>query len=272
MQPDARAERLPGAGWLGRVPGAVFEGAGPAAPEGAARVVVEEYPLPHEHERVLRELTGGVRESADALRQCGEWTGVAGLEVALALDAGMARRGVRVRAVYPRALLAVPQHAAHLRRVSDAGVSVRVLDHVPHDLLVFDRHTACLTAEPPAPGGNGVADGHAYQPNGGRLVRVVRGPLLAASFAAIYESYWQRAIPLSRTSAAGPRHAQLNPMERAVIRLMTNGYSDDRIARKLGITAPDVQSVMAALMERLDAGSRFEAGYKLASEVDPRDL
>jgi hypothetical protein len=29
---------------------------------------------------------------------------------------------------------------------------------------------------------------------------------------------------------------------------------------------------MAALMERLDAGSRFEAGYKLAREVDPRDL
>ncbi|MBN6546213.1 helix-turn-helix transcriptional regulator, partial [Actinacidiphila bryophytorum] len=191
-----------------------------------------------------------VRESADALRQGGEWTGVA-----LALDAAMARRGVRVRAVYPRALLAVPRHAAHLRRVSEAGVSVRVLDHVPHDLMVFDRQTACLTA-----GEGAVAP----------LVRV-RGPLLAASFAAIYESYWQRATPLSRTSA-GPHHARLGERERAVIRLMTNGYSDERIARKLGITAPDVQSVMAALMERLDAGSRFEAGYKLAREVDPRDL
>ncbi|SHL19291.1 helix-turn-helix transcriptional regulator [Actinacidiphila paucisporea] len=252
MQPDARAGKVPGAGWFCRVPGAVFE----AEPGAAARLVVEQYPLPQEHEQVLRELTDGVRESADALRQGGEWTGAAGLEAALALDAGMARRGVRVRAVYPRALLFVPLHAAHLRRVSDAGVSVRVLDHVPHDLLVFDRQTACLTAGPAT--------------GGAPLVRV-KGTLLAASFAAIYESYWQRATPLSRTSA-GPHHTQLGPREKAVIRLMTNGYSDDRIARKLGITAPDVQSVVTALMERLGAGSRFEAGYKLAREVDPRDL
>lgn len=181
--------------------------------------------------------------------------------MALALDAAMARRGVRVRAVYPRALLAVPRYAAHLRQVSDAGVSVRVLDHVPHDLLVCDRQTACLTAEGAVePGAGGPAP----------LVRI-REPLLAASFVAIYESYWQRATPLSRTSA-GPHHAQLGTREKAVIRLMTNGYSDDRIARRLGITTPDVQAVMTALMERLDAGSRFEAGYKLAREVDPRDL
>lgn len=254
---------MPGAGWFCKVPGAVFEaeaGAGQRVPEGTARVVVEEYPLPQQHEQVLRELTATVRESADALRQGGGWTGGAGLEAVLALDAAMARRGVRVRAVYPRALLAVPRHAAHLRQVSDAGVSVRVLDHVPHDLLVFDRQTACLTS------GQTCGAGEQAPP----LVRV-RGPLLAASFAAIYESYWQRATPLSRTSA-GPHHAQLSAREREVIRLMTNGYSDDRIARKLGITTPDVQSVMTALMERLDAGSRFEAGYKLAREVDPRDL
>ncbi|MFG1811718.1 LuxR C-terminal-related transcriptional regulator [Streptomyces sp. NPDC049040] len=244
------------------MPGAVFEagpGAAAGAPECGARVLVEEYPLPQQHEQVLRELSDGVRDSADALRQGGEGAGAA-LEVALTLDAGMARRGVRVRAVYPRSLLAVPPHAAHLRRVSDAGVSVRVLDHVPHDLMVFDRQTACLTAEPAA-GRTGAA---------APLVRV-RGALLAASFAAIYESYWQRATPLSRASA-GPHHAQLGAREKAVIRLMTNGYSDDRIARKLGITTPDVQAVMSALMERLDAGSRFEAGYKLAREVDPRDL
>lgn len=259
MQPDARAGRTPGAEWVRRVPGAVFEAGAEGAPR-APRVVVEEYPLPQQHEQILRELAAAVRESADALRQGGEPADPAGLEVALALDAGMARRGVRVRAVYPRALLALPRYAAHLRRVSEAGVSVRVLDHVPQDLMVFDRQTACLSAGTPREGGDPAAP----------LVRV-KGPLLAASFAAIYESYWERATPLSRTSA-GPHHAHLSPRERAVIRLMTNGYSDERIARKLGITAPDVQSVMTALMERLDAGSRFEAGYKLAREVDPRDL
>lgn len=252
---------MPGAGWFCRVPGAVFDAgaAKPGAPGGRPKVVVEEYPLPHQHEQVLRELADAVRESADTLRRGGDAAGAAGFAAGSALDTAMAGRGVRVRAVYPRALLAVPRHAAHLRRISDAGVSVRVLDHVPHDLLVFDRHTVCLTAEPA-----GSAPGTAP------LVRV-KGPLLAASFTAIFESYWQQAMPLSRTSA-GSHHAHLGAREKAVIRLMTNGYSDDRIARKLGITTREVQSVVTALMERLDAGSRFEAGYKLAREVDPRDL
>lgn len=262
MQADGKAGRRPGAGWFCRMPGAVFEAGATAAgraPGGASRVDVEEYPLLQQHGQVLREMTDAVRESADALHRGGEWASPAELESALALVAGMTRRGVRVRAVYSRALLAVPQHATHLRRMSDTGVSVRILDHVPHDLLVLDRETACLTAEAAGAGGEQA-----------RLVRI-KEPLLAASFAAIYESYWQRATPLSLTSAAR-RHVELGPREKAVIRLMTNGYSDDRIARKLGITTPDVQSVVTALMERLDAGSRFEVGYKLAREVDPRGL
>ncbi|WP_031524350.1 helix-turn-helix transcriptional regulator [Streptomyces sp. NRRL F-5123] len=221
----------------------------------AERLVVEQYPRAtgDEYGSLLGEMAGSVVESADGMLVAGP--GQAEVEAA----AAMSGRGVRVRAMYPRALLAVPEKASWLRQVSDAGVSVRVLDHLPHDLMVFDRHTVCLAARAAASG--------AEEPP---LVRV-SGELLASSFAAIYESYWRRGTPLSRISP-GPHHAQLGERERAVIRLMTNGYSDDRIARKLGITTPDVQSVMAALMERLGAGSRFEAGYKLAREVDPRDL
>ncbi|MFI0718469.1 LuxR C-terminal-related transcriptional regulator [Streptomyces sp. NPDC021224] len=216
---------------------------------------MEEYPRAtgEDYEDLLGEMAGSVVETADGMLVGGP--GQAEVEAA----AAMSGRGVRVRAMYPRGLLAVPEKASWLRQVSDAGVSVRVLDHLPHDLMVFDRHTVCLAARV-------VASGAEEPP----MVRV-SGELLAASFAAVYESYWRRGTPLSRMSP-GPHHAQLGERERAVIRLMTNGYSDDRIARKLGITSADVQSVVAALMERLGAGSRFEAGYKLAREVDPRDL
>jgi DNA-binding NarL/FixJ family response regulator len=221
----------------------------------AERLVVEEYPRPDAaaYGSLLGEMTGAVVETADGMLVGGP--GQAEVDAA----AAMSERGVRVRAMYPRGLLAVPEKASWVRQVSDAGVSVRVLDHLPHDLMVFDRRTVCLAPRAAVPS--------VEEPP---LVRV-SGELLASSFAAIYESYWRRGTPLSRT-APGPYLAQLGERERAVIRLMTNGYSDDRIARKLGITTPDVQSVMAALMERLDAGSRFEAGYKLAREVDPRDL
>jgi DNA-binding NarL/FixJ family response regulator len=240
-----------GTGWSGHTPTTVFR---LAARERREQLVVEQYPRPQEeYECMLYEMTGSVLESADGMLINGPG------QPEVEASAAMAARGVRVRAMYPLALLAEPEQAARLRKVSDAGVSVRVLDHVPHDLLIFDVQTVCLAARPSAQNGE--------EPP---LVRV-SGQLLAASFAALYESYWQRATPLSRTSP-GRHHTQLGEHERAVIRLMTNGYSDDRIARKLGITTPDVQSVMAALMERLDAGSRFEVGYKLAREVDPRDL
>lgn len=188
---------MPGAGWFCKVPGAVFEaeaGAGQRVPEGTARVVVEEYLLPQQHEQVLRELTDAVRESADALRQGGGWTGGAGLEAVLALDAAMARRGVRVRAVYPRGLLAVPRHAAHLRQVSDAGVSVRVLDHVPHDLLVFDGQTACLTSGQACGADEaGAAAGTGARSAAGRVLRRDLRVLLAARHPAV--AYVRRAAP-----------------------------------------------------------------------------
>lgn len=242
-----------GSGWTGGRASAVFRSVG-GAPGGAAEVVVEQYARPRaEYACMLRELTGSAVESVGGMLTA------APAEEEVGATAGLAARGVRVRLAYPRALLAVPADAVVLDRTAEAGAEVRVLDHVPHDLVVFDGHTACLAARPAAPGGPD-------EP----LVRV-SGSALAASFAAIFTAYWERATPLSRTSA-GPQHATLGGRERAVIRLMASGLGDERIAERLGMAAADVRSVMSALMARLGADSRFEAGYKLARELDPREL
>jgi len=219
---------------------------------------VDQFAGPENRERALRVITSSLRESVDALHQGPMPEEREVLDRSLESDAALARRGIRVRALYPCHLLSEPKYARFLRELSDVGVTVRVIDHVAHDMLIYDRHTVCL------PGG-GPAD-----PLGPSLIRI-RGSVLVRSFTSIYESYWQRATPLSRASAR-PHHAELSERERAVIRLMTNGYGDDRIARKLGIERAVVEDVMAGLMERLDAGSRFEVGYKLARELDPRDL
>lgn len=240
-----------GGGWSGGQASAVFRLAGGG--RGAEEVVVEQFARSRaDYGCMLGELTGSVVESAEGMLTAGP------SEAEVAAAAAMAGRGVRVRLAYPRAGLADRERAGALGRMADAGVGVRVLDHVPHDLVVFDGHTVCLAPLPAAPGTED-------EP----LVRV-SGLLLATSFAAIFGTYWQRAAPLSRTSpSAAPGHSPLAGRERAVVRLMTCGLSDDSIAERLGMTTPEVQSVMAALMARLHAGSRFEAGYKLAREVDP---
>jgi DNA-binding NarL/FixJ family response regulator len=236
-------------------------------------VTVEQFTGPAGRDLALKEDTSRLLDTLDAAYQGVQgFHGVHGLQAIAGLEgfeelkgltsAGpealgrLAQRGIRVRALFPRTLLSVPRHARGLRELSDVGVTVRVAEDVVHDMLVFDGITVCL------PGGSGDFSES--------MIRI-RGAVLARSFATIYESYWQRATPLSRASAR-PHHADMSPQERAVVRLMTNGYSDDRIARKLGIATEAVQHVMTSLMQRLGAGSRFEVGYKLARELDPREL
>lgn len=237
------------------------------------RVTVEQFSGPAGRDLVLREVTSRLLDTMDAAYRGVEgFQAVHGLQAVAGLEgfeelqelvaagpealARLARRGIRVRALFPRTLLSVPEHAHGLRELSGLGVTVRVADHVPHDMLVFDGNTVCL------PGCSG---------DFSESVIRIKGAVLARSFATIYESYWQRATPLSRASVR-PHHAGMSAQERAVVRLMTNGYSDDRIARRLGIDTAAVQRVMTSLMQRLGAGSRFEVGYKLARELDPRDL
>lgn len=237
------------------------------------QVTVEQFSGPAERDLALREVTSRLLETMDAAYQgVRGFHGVHGLQAIGGLErceelqglvsAGpealgrLARRGIRVRTLFPRTLLSEPEHARGLRELSDLGVTVRVTDHVPHDMLVFDGKAVCLPGR--------VGD---FSES---MIRI-QGAVLARSFATIYESYWQRATPLSRASVR-PHHAGMSPQERAVVRLMTNGYSDDRIARRLGIDTDAVQHVMTSLMQRLGAGSRFEVGYKLARELDPRDL
>jgi DNA-binding CsgD family transcriptional regulator len=226
----------------------------PVAARRQEQVTVDQFAGPDSRDGALRDISADLRESLDSAYQGPPEP--ESLAASVEEDAGLARRGIRVRALFPRNLLGVPAYARYLAELNDVGVTVRVIDHVAHDMLLFDRHTVCL------PGGLGdMAES---------MIRI-RGAVLVESFASIYESYWQRATPLSLASAR-PYHAELSRQERAVIRLMTNGYSDDRIAMKLGISPVAVQDVMTALMERLGAGSRFEVGYKLARELDPRDL
>jgi DNA-binding CsgD family transcriptional regulator len=213
------------------------------------QVLVDQFTGPAGRDCALLDTSAQLRETLDAAYQRLDRAGPEAL-------ARPARRGVRVRALYPRTLLSVPAQARGLRELSEQGVIIRVMDHVAHDMLVFDRNTVCL------PGGLGDLSES--------LIRI-RGTVLVRSFASIYESYWQRATPLS-LAGARPYHAGMSAQERAVVRLMTNGYSDDRIATKLRIDVSVVRDVMTSLMERLGAGSRFEVGYKLARELDPRDL
>src|SRR5262249_16775585 len=117
--------------------------------------------------------------------------------------------------------------------------------------------------------------------DGSKAVVVVhRSPMLDA-LAALFEAYWDQAVPLVLNAEGVPtKAAQMPSLDDArLIRLLAAGFGNDAIQRALGGSASTVQRRIHELMARLGAKTRFQAGLILGqmsasgmSEGDRRDL
>ncbi|MFI9065625.1 response regulator transcription factor [Streptomyces sp. NPDC053429] len=56
----------------------------------------------------------------------------------------------------------------------------------------------------------------------------------------------------------------MSDTERELLRLLGSGLTDDTAGQRLGVSSRTVNRLMASIMERLGASSRFEAGIKAA--------
>jgi DNA-binding NarL/FixJ family response regulator len=168
------------------------------------------------------------------------------LATALAEDAALVARGVRVRAIYGQSINSAPRQRKYLSDLVATGVEVRLVPQVPFDLLIADSHSALVLANPEDTAGPAV---------------IVRGPALVRSYVALYEDCWLRSVPFS-AKAAGSFDAgsELTEQHRTTLRLLANGLTDERIARKLGVSLRTVSRLVSEIMRYLQADSRFQAG------------
>src|SRR5215468_251426 len=103
--------------------------------------------------------------------------------------------GVAYRVIYAEEVLRVPGRWHDLEAGIAAGEQARVAPHLPVKLTLFDDFAATLPmADVSPPGGAGGATG-----GGGAAARSVivvhRSPMLD-SLAALFEAYWQQAVPM----------------------------------------------------------------------------
>ncbi|MGW5350999.1 helix-turn-helix transcriptional regulator [Streptomyces sp. NPDC004031] len=160
-------------------------------------------------------------------------------------------QGVRYRVVYDRRAVSVPGRVADIEQSSAAGEESRVAD-VPMKLVVSDAPLAMLPLRTGEVGS----------------WLIVHGGLLHQALAALFESYWERAVPLRLTAEGGaaahgtPPRERPTPDERALLALLTAGHTESTIAGHLGLHEQTVHRRLRALMSRLDATSRFQAGYE----------
>jgi DNA-binding CsgD family transcriptional regulator len=169
----------------------------------------------------------------------------------LAADAALIERGIKVRAIYGQSINSAPRQRKYLTELGATGVEVRLAPQVPFDLLIADAHSAILTANPDNPA---------------EAIIVVRGAALIRSYIALYEDCWLRSVPYSAKSSGGfDTDTELTEQHRTTMRLLANGLTDERIARKLGVSLRTVSRLVSEIMRYLQADSRFQAGVLAAA-------
>src|SRR5215510_15177247 len=128
--------------------------------------------------------------------------------------------GVAYRVIYAEEVLRVPGRWHDLEAGIAAGEQARVAPRLPVKLTLFDDFAATLPMAETAAG-----DGSAAR----SVVVVHRSPMLD-SLAALFEAYWQQAVPLMVTDGV-PTIA--NPAVAAdderLIRLLAAGFGNDAI-------------------------------------------
>lgn len=157
-------------------------------------------------------------------------------------------RGLRVRHVIAHEGIDVPRRMSELAELVELGLEVRVQQRVPTKLIIADRTTALL---PPTV----VADP-------GSSAVLLRDGLLMNALIPLFDAVWDTALPLG-VAAAGPQGGPSDE-ERILLGLLASGLKDEAIARQLDVHVHTARRRISALLTRLGADSRFQAGFRAA--------
>lgn len=159
-------------------------------------------------------------------------------------------RGVDVKVLYPTAARHDPGIAAYARWIAGLGASVRTAaGAAPPTMMVFDRKLLLLplAQQDRTLGSTCVAD-----------------PVVVSALTWLFEEVWEQADPIGGDGAARPEgpDGALTDLERRLLRLLADGGTDESVARQLALSVRSERRIVAGLMARLGAVSRFEAGHK----------
>lgn len=156
-------------------------------------------------------------------------------------------RGVRYRVVYDTTALELPGALDLLRVLSDAGEDARAHDGVPMKFLLADGQRALVPLLLDEPAGE-----HGL---------VVHPCALLGALIALFDLVWAQAGPLHASHRIDPEGHEDDEM---LLALLAAGLKDGAIARQLGISDRTLRRRIGALMDHLEASSRFAAGVEAA--------
>lgn len=165
------------------------------------------------------------------------------METAKPLDQQALERGVQFRNIYQESFRNDPGTLQYVSWMASLGGQTRTVPSLPMRLIIVDRKTALVPLDP-------------LEDSKGAMELSSPGPV--ATMVVLFEQFWEVATPW--TEPPPQDKFGLTRREREILTMLAIGHTDDWIARRLGLSLRTVRRVIADLMGRLDARSRFEAG------------
>ena len=170
--------------------------------------------------------------------------------------AGALDCGVESRFVLPHRCRADFAARARVKRLLDYGAQIRTVSLVPQAAAVFDRELAIILSLPT---------------DGGRpTARRVRDADVVGFLVDMVDQLWEGAATFA-SDEPGYADEVADDLQRAIARLMAQGYTDEVVARRLGMSVRTCRRHIAALLRNLGSVSRFQAGVKAAQHFTIQD-
>ncbi|MFE9018939.1 LuxR C-terminal-related transcriptional regulator [Streptomyces sp. NPDC007808] len=169
------------------------------------------------------------------------------LQAARPLDEDTLARGVRMQTVYLDSVRNDHATVEYATWFTARGGQARTAPSLPMRLILCDRSVAVLPVNQDAS-----RDG----------AFVIHLSSVIAALNQLFDLVWERAAPLGDVPAPdceGPSERDL-----ALLKMLEDGLTDEGVARKLGVSIRTVRRLMADLLKRLNAQSRFQAGVEAA--------
>lgn len=163
---------------------------------------------------------------------------------------------MRLRMLYQHSARADLPTRGHIKKLIAAGASVRTTPQLPNHLVIFDGEIAFMSR----PGEAGAAPGAV----------AARDLSVVGFLSEVFEHLWNSAIPYS-ASDLGYQGAT-DEIQHAIVTLLAEGFTDEAVARRLGMSVRTCRRHIGALLQNLSAVSRFQAGIRAAASgyVDAR--
>ncbi|MGW2609417.1 LuxR C-terminal-related transcriptional regulator [Streptomyces mirabilis] len=171
------------------------------------------------------------------------------LAEAMERDVRLLSRGVRQRTIYQHTVRSHQATMSYIEEITDAGAQVRTLTEVFERMIICDRKIAFIP----------VSEERAVA-----ALRVTH-PGLVRFLAQFFENAWDRAVPFVPWAAPARSPEITSDIQRAILRAIVSGETDDSIARRLGMSRRSVAEHVRKVSLQLASGSRAQLGYLLAT-------